>query len=594
MKMKVVTVVTVPTSAWTLLRGQLAWLQRRGHQVTLVTSPGDVFNATLDREAVNGHPVQMEREINFRKDLVSLKQLISVFRQEKPDVINVSTPKAGLLGGIAGVILSVPVRIYTLRGLRMETARGSKRMVLWLAEWIACACAHKVVCVSPSLRDRAFELRLVSVDKAVVLGGGSSNGVLAQRFEPTPERSVDATKLRHELGIPGDAIVYGFVGRFTRDKGILELLEAFQTLSAEHSKARLLLVGDFEMGDPIPDVARQQLEQHPGIIRTGFVRDTSPYYHVLDVLVLPSHREGFPNVPLEAASAAKAVITTNATGARDSVIDGVTGLIVPVGDAKAIGRAMTQLLLNPEQTLAFGSAGRERILRDFTPEVIWTALETLFVSTRQERFMADLRQGSLLFKRLFDIMSSAMSLMVLSPLLLVLVVLIRIKLGSPILFSQIRPGINGKLFKMFKFRSMTDARDAHEKLLPDAQRLTPFGKWLRATSLDELPGLWNVLRGDMSLVGPRPLQVHSLERYSPEQARRHQVLPGITGWAQVNGRNAISWTQKFEFDVWYVDHQSFWLALKILWLTVFKVFGRDGVNSSEEVPMPEFMGIPGE
>jgi lipopolysaccharide/colanic/teichoic acid biosynthesis glycosyltransferase len=178
--------------------------------------------------------------------------------------------------------------------------------------------------------------------------------------------------------------------------------------------------------------------------------------------------------------------------------------------------------------------------------------------------------------------------------MLLVAYLIRSRLGSPVLFSQDRPGLHGKVFRMFKFRSMTDARDTHGVLLSDAQRLTPFGKWLRATSLDELPGLWNVLRGEMSLVGPRPLKVNYLERYSPEQARRHQVRPGITGWAQVNGRNAISWTQKFNLDVWYVDHYSFWLDLRILWLTFFKVFARDGVNSSEDVPMPEFMGVPGE
>jgi lipopolysaccharide/colanic/teichoic acid biosynthesis glycosyltransferase/glycosyltransferase involved in cell wall biosynthesis len=590
MKMKVITVVTVATSAWSLLRGQLAWLQQRGHHITLVTSPGDVFKATLEREEVNGCAVEMEREINPRKDWVSLKELISVFKREKPDVINVSTPKAGLLGGIAGVISAVPVRIYTLRGLRMETARGPKRMVLWLAEWIACACAHKVVCVSPSLRDRAVELRLVSSRKAVVLGGGSSNGVLAQRFEPTPERSVNAMNIRHELGILESSIVYGFVGRFTRDKGILELLDAFLTVSTDHPEAKLLLVGDFETGDPIPDNARQQLEQHPSIICTGFVQDTSPYYHVLDVLVLPSHREGFPNVPLEAASAAKAVITTNATGARDAVVDGVTGLIVPVGDAKALGRAMIQLLLKPEQTIAFGHVGRERILREFTPEVIWHELEILFLTTLQERFKTASNRALSLQKRLFDIVVSAIGLVVLSPLLFVVVVLIRVNLGSPVFFQQVRPGLHGYPFMMFKFRSMKDLRDTQGSLLPDGQRLTSFGQFLRSSSLDELPGLWNVLNGDMSLVGPRPLLMRYLERYTPEQARRHDVRPGITGWAQVNGRNAISWEEKFALDVWYVEHQSFWLDMKILLLTVLKVFRREGISAAGDATMPEFSG----
>jgi lipopolysaccharide/colanic/teichoic acid biosynthesis glycosyltransferase len=164
------------------------------------------------------------------------------------------------------------------------------------------------------------------------------------------------------------------------------------------------------------------------------------------------------------------------------------------------------------------------------------------------------------------------------------------QLGTPILFRQVRPGRNGRLFKLAKFRTMTDERDASGGLLPDASRLTPFGRWLRATSLDELPSLWNVLKGDMSLVGPRPLLVEYLPLYSSEQARRHEVRPGITGWAQVNGRNALTWEQKFELDVWYVDHRSFWLDLRILLMTVRKVFVREGISAKGEATMPRFTG----
>ena len=171
-----------------------------------------------------------------------------------------------------------------------------------------------------------------------------------------------------------------------------------------------------------------------------------------------------------------------------------------------------------------------------------------------------------------------------------LVFLIRKKLGSPVLFCQVRPGLDGQLFTMVKFRTMTDDRGSDGVLLPDAQRLTPFGRFLRASSLDELPELWNVLRGDMSLVGPRPLLVEYLPLYSPEQSRRHQVRPGITGWAQVNGRNAISWEDKFALDIWYVDNQSLWLDIKILWMTVRKVLVRDGISAAGDVTMPKFTG----
>lgn len=193
-------------------------------------------------------------------------------------------------------------------------------------------------------------------------------------------------------------------------------------------------------------------------------------------------------------------------------------------------------------------------------------------------------------KRLFDVVVSACALLVLALPLLVVIWMVRRKLGSPVFFAQVRPGMHGKPFKMVKFRSMTSERGTDGELLPDAERLTPFGRFLRSTSLDELPELWNVLKGDMSLVGPRPLLMEYLPLYSPEQARRHEVRPGITGWAQVNGRNAISWEDKFKLDVWYVDHCSLWLDIKILWLTVKKVLVREGISAAGEATMGKFTG----
>ena len=193
-------------------------------------------------------------------------------------------------------------------------------------------------------------------------------------------------------------------------------------------------------------------------------------------------------------------------------------------------------------------------------------------------------------KRLFDITAAACALLLLALPLLVVIWMVRRKLGSPVFFTQKRPGLQGKPFLMVKFRTMTDARGPDGALLPDADRLTPFGRFLRATSLDELPELWNVLKGDMSLVGPRPLLMEYLPLYSPEQARRHAVRPGVTGWAQVNGRNSLSWDDKFKLDVWYVDHRSLWLDLKILWLTVRKVLVREGISAAGEATMGKFTG----
>lgn len=193
-------------------------------------------------------------------------------------------------------------------------------------------------------------------------------------------------------------------------------------------------------------------------------------------------------------------------------------------------------------------------------------------------------------KRVFDAMAALVALCLLSPVLVLVAWQIRRRLGSPVLFQQIRPGRYGRPFKMVKFRTMRDAIDAAGNPLPDSERMTAFGSFLRSSSLDELPELWNVLKGEMSLVGPRPLLMEYLPLYSKEQARRHEVRPGVTGWAQVNGRNALSWDEKFKYDIWYVDHQSFWLDLKIILMTIKKVLVREGIRAAGEATMPKFCG----
>ncbi|OBU38016.1 sugar transferase [Photobacterium phosphoreum] len=193
-------------------------------------------------------------------------------------------------------------------------------------------------------------------------------------------------------------------------------------------------------------------------------------------------------------------------------------------------------------------------------------------------------------KRLFDIIASSLALILLSPVIAITAYFIHKKLGSPVLFRQVRPGLKGKPFEMIKFRTMKDAVDKNGHSLPDSERLTPFGMKLRSTSLDELPGLWNVLKGDMSLVGPRPLLMQYLPLYNQDQSRRHDVRPGVTGWAQINGRNAIGWNEKFKFDVWYVDNQSLLLDIKILYLTVFKIFKKENVEHDVAEELARFKG----
>jgi glycosyltransferase involved in cell wall biosynthesis len=369
-------VVHVVTSdlAVKLMRGQLRYLQHNGFDVTLICSPGKWLDAVGRMEGVQIIELPMAREIAPLRDLMSLWRLCQMIRALRPAVTNVGTPKAGLLAGFAAWVNRVPCRVYTLRGLRFETMNGLGRRLLVCTERLACHFAHRVICVSPSLREKAIAFGLTGRERTVVFGSGSSNGVDASRFAPTPERVRRATELRCELGIPPQAPVLGFVGRLTRDKGISELVESFLRLGHEFPDLRLLLLGHSEEEDLLDVETRRCLKAHPHVILAGEVVDTAPYYALMDVLALPSHREGFPNVVLEAYAAGKPVVAARATGTVDAVVDGETGLLFPVGDTAALTSAVQTLLSDKASARKFGWAGQELIKREFRQEMIWEAL----------------------------------------------------------------------------------------------------------------------------------------------------------------------------------------------------------------------------
>jgi glycosyltransferase involved in cell wall biosynthesis len=373
------------------LSAQCVELSKRCRMAVL-SSPGPNLAKLGVENKIETLAVQMDREISPIHDLRALLQLFLLFRRVQPSVIDFSTPKAGLLGMLAGWLAGVPCRVYTLRGLRLETAKGWKRTVLMGTEWIACKCAHRVICVSASLRQRAIDLRLVEATKALVVGSGSS-GVLVEKYLPTSENVERSRKLYSGLDLPENVPVIGFVGRFTRDKGIPELIDAFDELRLEHPALRLLLVGDFEDGDPVPESVQARIESDPFIVRTGFVSDTSPYYHLMDLLVLPTYREGFPNVPLQAQVAAKPVVTTRVAGAVDSVQDGKTGLMVPVGDASALAHAISSLLCDATKRKEMGRSGQEWVLREFTLSRVIDAQVRVYQSLISEKLGTGVRQS---------------------------------------------------------------------------------------------------------------------------------------------------------------------------------------------------------
>jgi glycosyltransferase involved in cell wall biosynthesis len=391
-RVRVVSMVTSSLSV-RFLDGQPEYFGKKGYEVIVVASPGEDLRRAGD-DGVRTVAVSMARDISPWKDLVSLWRLAGVMWRLRPTITNVATPKAGLLGGLASWLCGVPCRYYTLLGLRCETTTGLKRKVLLLTERIACACAHRVICVSESLRQKAIDLGIVDAHRTLVLGSGSFNGVDVVRFAPTAETLRRAAQLRRHLRIPAEAPVVGFVGRLTRDKGIAELVEAYSQLRKRFPELRLLLVGDPEEGDPLHPETHRYIESEPQIIRTGFVQDPVLYYHVMDVLAFPTHREGFGNAVIEAHAAGKPVVAARSTGVVDSVIDGVTGILVPIGDAGALTDALERLLQDTNLAATLGSAGRERVRREFKQERMWEALVQEYLRLLRTKGLSLPRQAS--------------------------------------------------------------------------------------------------------------------------------------------------------------------------------------------------------
>lgn len=370
---KLVHVTTVPESLG-FVAGQVSWLKSRGWEVHAISSPGELLERFGEERGVPVYGVPMARAITPMADLESVGAVSRILRRIGPDIVHAHTPKGGLVGMMAAHAAGVPHKVYHMRGLLTLTASGRRKALLSAAETLTCGLADVVICQSHSLRRTAVEEGLVEAERSTVLLSGS-NGVDTGRFDPA---RFDRQALRAEHGIAEDAVVAGFVGRLVGDKGIVELAEAWSRVAGPGD--RLLVVGPFEERDPVPERTRRQLEEDPRVLMFGFTRDPAPFYAMMDVLVLPTYREGFPNVPLEAAAMGLPVLATKVVGCVDAVEDGVTGTLVPARDAEALGVALGRYLQDGALRAEHGRAGRERVLREFRPEVIWEAGLTLYRS----------------------------------------------------------------------------------------------------------------------------------------------------------------------------------------------------------------------
>ena len=573
----------------------------RGHLIRTLVSRGievavlaPDFTPGLKEEIrrMGARPVDyfLERTgINPVHELRAILSLVRALRETKADALLGYTHKPAVYGLFAGALAGVPFRHALITGLgyaftRDENQGARQRLIracMWALYRTALPGASRVFFQNRDDLADFESMGLIAPGQAAVSG---ATGVDLLEWGASPARTRPVT--------------FTLAGRLLKEKGVREFAEAARMVKGRHPGAEFLLLGGLDSNPGgIPEhTVRQWVDE--GVLEwPGVVSDMKGCLARTSVYVLPSYyREGVPRSTQEAMAAARPVITTDVPGCRETVLDGVNGFLVPPRDPDALARAMERFILEPALIERMGLESRRLAEERFDADKINPRLVEEMVgaakghSPRRRQAGTDRAGRTFNAKRAVDLFLSLSALILLSPVLAAAALLVRAFLGSPVLFRQERPGLKGKPFVMLKFRTMTDARDGDGNPLPDAQRLTRLGLFLRRTSIDELPELINVLKGDMSMVGPRPLLMRYLERYSPEQARRHEVKPGITGWAQVNGRNAITWEEKFDLDLWYVDHRSLRLDARIIAMTVRKILNREGINQPGEATMEEFRG----
>lgn len=378
-------ITTIPVSL-SFLKGQVGHMQAKGLEVHAISSPGKLADEFAQREGVVMHPVEMQRRITPLLDLRALYRIRQTLQALRPQIVHSHTPKGGLLGMVGAWLAGVPVRIYHVHGLPLATAGGYKKLLLWWSERVSCLLAHQVFCVSRSLQKMVIENGICPAEKIKVLLNGSINGVDAiSVFNPNRIGTRIGQETHAKYGIsPGD-LVMGFVGRIVRDKGVIELVESWKILHEEFPQLHLFLVGHFEPYDPIPSEVKDLLHGDSHIHLTGYSYDMAPLYAAMDILVLPSYREGLGLVALEASAMGLPVVATCIPGCMDAVVDGVTGTLIPPCDAQALAGAIRTYLNQPELCHRHGKAGRERVLRDFRPVLIWEETYQEYVRLLKEK-----------------------------------------------------------------------------------------------------------------------------------------------------------------------------------------------------------------
>lgn len=570
-------VVVIASLAYSLVNFRAALLRamvEQGHQVLACAPDEDPeVVAALSAMGVQFRRIPMDRTgVNPVRDLETLAALVRLLRRERPDLVLAYTQKPIVYGGIATRLALRRAEFYAMvsgLGHAFSEGGGRKRALLRallsLLYRIAVARARSVFvfndCDAAEMRAR----RILGPRHRVVQVAGSGIDVAAFARRPVPE------------GGP----VFLLVARMLRDKGIVEFIEAAKIVRSRCPSARFQLLGSL---DPNPSgFTRDELQHYldgSGIDYLGETRDVRPYLAAANVFVLPSYyREGLPRTILEAMATGRAVITTDMPGCRETVIRNFNGFLVPPRDVTALAAAMSRFAQEPALAARMGKRSRWFAERRFdVRRVNATLLGTMFHDDSRQPATAFRPRRAIADLRILELALAGLLGLFLFPLALLTALIVAIGMGRPVLLVQKRAGKAGEVFPLIKFRTMRDLRDESGKLLPDAERLTGLGRLLRRSRLDELPEICNVLRGEMALIGPRPLLPETIEAMSTEGLRRGAIRPGLTGWAQVNGNTLLSQREKLALDLWYIAHRSIGLDLRIIGRTLLMLIAGERVN----------------
>lgn len=569
--MKIIIVASLTRSLINFRRALLEDLVSAGAEVIACAPEEDAETiAKLQAMRVRFLPVPMARaSTNPLKDLKTLGALRALFRNERPDIVLAYTQKPIIYGGLAARLARVPQFYAMQSGLGFTfSAENSNGLLRRLVAVLYRAGIRRARAVFVFNGDDEAEMRRngIIIDQRVVQVPGSGVDVAEYPFSPAPN----------------DPPVFLIVARLMRDKGHYEFVEAARRLKARWPQARFQILGPFDANPAGIDARDLNAWKAEGIVEyLGETNNVRPFLASSSVFVLPSyHREGLPRSILEAMSTGRAVVTTATPGCRETVEDGVNGFIVPPKDAAALAAAMERFLIEPSLIATMGAASRARAEARFDVRIVNALVLRTMGLSGHERGAS--RQDFEAVRRAFDLAAATAGLIAAAPILAVIYGAVLFAMGRPVFFIQERAGRNRRPFRMVKFRTMTDARDAEGRLLGDDARVTALGKFLRRSRIDELPELWNVLRGHMGLVGPRPLLQMSPLNLGASGGERLSVRPGLTGWAQVNGNTLLSDEQKLSRDLWYVRNRSLALDARIILRTVGVVLFGEKMSPNSE------------